>query len=57
MMYQNSLDTDPNRDLKSIYVYAAPVRIWHWVMTASIFVLIATGLLIAYPPPSVRCAA
>jgi Ni/Fe-hydrogenase 1 B-type cytochrome subunit len=53
MMYQNSLDADPNRDLKAIYVYAAPVRIWHWVMTASIIVLVATGLLIAYPPPSV----
>jgi Ni/Fe-hydrogenase 1 B-type cytochrome subunit len=29
------------------------VRIWHWVMTASIIVLVTTGLLIAYPPPSV----
>jgi Ni/Fe-hydrogenase 1 B-type cytochrome subunit len=53
IMLQNSLDADPNRDLKAIYVYEAPVRIWHWVMTLSIFVLIATGLLIAYPPPTV----
>jgi len=53
MMLQNSLAADPNRDLKSIYVYAAPVRIWHWVMTLSIIVLVATGLLIAYPPPTV----
>ena len=53
MMLQNSLDADPNRDLKSIYVYEAPVRLWHWVMTASMIVLVATGLLIAYPPPSI----
>ncbi len=52
MMYQNSLDADPNRGLKSIYVYAAPVRIWHWVMTAAMIVLVTTGLLIAYPPPT-----
>jgi Ni/Fe-hydrogenase 1 B-type cytochrome subunit len=53
MMLQNSLAADPNRDLKSIYVWQAPVRIWHWVMTLSIFVLVPTGLLIAYPPPAV----
>ena len=53
MMLQNSLAADPNRDLKSIYVYEAPVRLWHWVMTAAMIVLVATGLLIAYPPPSV----
>ena len=54
MMLQNSLAADPNRDLKSIYVYAAPVRIWHWVMTAAMIVLATTGLLIAYPPPAVN---
>lgn len=53
MLYQNSLDADPNRNLKSIYVWEAPVRLWHWVMTVAILVLIATGLLIAYPPPTV----
>jgi len=53
MLHQNSLEADPNRGLTSIYVYEAPVRIWHWVMTASITVLVTTGLLIAYPPSSV----
>ena len=52
MMLQNSLAADPNRDLKSIYVWEAPVRIWHWVMTLAMIVLVATGLLIAYPPPA-----
>jgi Ni/Fe-hydrogenase 1 B-type cytochrome subunit len=54
MMLQNSLAADPNRDLKSIYVYEAPVRLWHWVMTIAMMVLAVTGLLIAYPPPSVN---
>jgi Ni/Fe-hydrogenase 1 B-type cytochrome subunit len=53
MLHQNSLDADPNRYLKSIYVWEAPVRLWHWVMAASITVLVTTGLLIAYPPPTV----
>jgi Ni/Fe-hydrogenase 1 B-type cytochrome subunit len=53
MLHQNSLDADPNRDLKSIYVWEAPVRLWHWVMAAAITVLVTTGLLIAYPPPTV----
>ena len=54
MMLQNSLEADPNRGLKSIYVYEAPVRLWHWVMTLAMMVLMVTGLLIAYPPPSVN---
>jgi Ni/Fe-hydrogenase 1 B-type cytochrome subunit len=36
----------------AVYVYELPVRIWHWVTALSIFVLLATGLLIAYPLPS-----
>jgi Ni/Fe-hydrogenase 1 B-type cytochrome subunit len=53
MLLHNSVDTDPrNKDLKSIYVYEAPVRLWHWVMFLAVSVLIVTGLLIAYPPPS-----
>ena len=54
MMLENSLAADPNRHLKSIYVWEAPVRLWHWVMTLSILVLIPTGLLISYPPPSLH---
>ena len=43
---------DPAR-LKPIYVFEAPVRIWHWVHALSIVVLAATGWLIANPLPSV----
>ncbi len=53
MLLHNSVDTVPgNKDLKSIYIYEAPVRLWHWVMFLAVSVLIVTGLLIAYPPPS-----
>jgi Ni/Fe-hydrogenase 1 B-type cytochrome subunit len=37
----------------AIYVWEAPVRIWHWVMMLAMLVLIATGFLIGVPPPSV----
>jgi Ni/Fe-hydrogenase 1 B-type cytochrome subunit len=37
----------------SIYVYEAPVRLWHWVNAACIIVLATTGFLIASPLPSV----
>ncbi len=38
---------------KAIYVYEAPVRLWHWVHTFSFLVLAVTGYLIVYPLPSV----
>lgn len=38
---------------KPVYVWEAPVRLWHWVMTLAMFVLIGTGFLIGVPPPSV----
>ncbi len=44
-----------NRDLagaaaiRSVYVYEAPVRIWHWVNALAIVVLAITGFLIASP--------
>lgn len=33
----------------SVYVYEAPVRIWHWVNALAITVLAVTGFLIAAP--------
>jgi len=36
----------------AIYVYEAPVRIWHWVNALSIVLLSITGYLIANPLPS-----
>lgn len=35
-----------------VYVYQAPVRIWHWVSALGITVLAITGYLIGSPPPS-----
>lgn len=37
----------------SVYVYEAPVRLWHWVNALSITVLALTGYLIGQPLPSV----
>ncbi len=37
----------------SIYVYEAPVRIWHWVNALCILVLGTTGYFIGSPLPSV----
>ena len=38
---------------KPIYVYEAPLRVWHWVHTISFIVLAVTGYLIVYPLPSI----
>ena len=34
----------------AVYVYEAPVRIWHWINAACIMVLFGTGYLIGSPP-------
>ena len=36
-----------------VYVYEAPVRIWHWVTMLAIFVLGVTGYLIGAPLPAI----
>ncbi|WP_428605803.1 Ni/Fe-hydrogenase, b-type cytochrome subunit [Sedimenticola sp.] len=36
----------------AVYVYEAPVRIWHWVNALSITLLAVTGYLVANPLPS-----
>lgn len=38
----------------SVYVYEAPVRIWHWVNAFSIVVLCITGYFIGSPLPSMQ---
>jgi Ni/Fe-hydrogenase 1 B-type cytochrome subunit len=38
----------------SVYVYEAPVRIWHWITALAISVLCVTGYLIASPLPSMQ---
>jgi Ni/Fe-hydrogenase 1 B-type cytochrome subunit len=37
----------------TVYVYEAPVRLWHWINALVILVLIATGYLIGSPLPTV----
>ena len=43
---------DPAR-LAPVYVFEAPVRIWHWVHVLCILALAVTGYLIAVPLPSI----
>lgn len=38
----------------SIYVYEAPVRLWHWINAAAILTLCLTGYFIGSPPPSMQ---
>jgi Ni/Fe-hydrogenase 1 B-type cytochrome subunit len=38
---------------EAVYVYEAPVRLWHWINAFAILTLAATGYLIASPLPSV----
>ena len=40
------------RSFKSVYVYEAPVRLWHWVNALSILVLAVTGYFIGSPLPT-----
>ncbi len=35
--------------VKRVYVYQAPIRIWHWVTVSSMLVLICTGYFIGTP--------
>lgn len=38
--------------IKSVYVYEAPVRAWHWINALSVTVLAVTGYFIGSPLPS-----
>ncbi|MBX9869309.1 MAG: Ni/Fe-hydrogenase, b-type cytochrome subunit [Burkholderiaceae bacterium] len=38
--------------IKSVYVYEAPVRLWHWINALSITVLGVTGYFIGSPLPT-----
>lgn len=38
---------------RSVYVYEAPVRLWHWLNALCVVVLAGTGYLIASPLPTV----
>ena len=38
--------------IKSVYVYEAPVRVWHWINALSLVVLGVTGYFIGSPLPT-----
>jgi Ni/Fe-hydrogenase 1 B-type cytochrome subunit len=47
----NPPPTPPNAVRQtSVYVYEAPVRLWHWVNAAAIVTLMVTGYFIGTPP-------
>lgn len=39
--------------LEPVYVYEAPVRLWHWVMMLAMVALAVTGYLIGSPLPAI----
>lgn len=47
-------DFESIRKRTSVYVYEAPVRLWHWTNALCIMVLIVTGYFIGSPPPSMQ---
>lgn len=55
--FHNATGTDEEAvshgaSIKSIYVYEAPVRIWHWINALAISVLCLTGYFIGSPLPT-----
>ncbi len=40
------------RRITSVYVYEAPVRLWHWINAAALIVLAVTGYFIGSPLPT-----
>src|SRR6185369_2266438 len=40
--------------IEDVYVYEAPVRIWHWVTVVCLAVLVVTGYFIGAPPPAAK---
>ncbi|WP_372885494.1 Ni/Fe-hydrogenase, b-type cytochrome subunit [Shimia sp.] len=47
------MSTAQRHSEEAVYIYEAPVRIWHWVNAFSITALAITGYLIGSPLPSV----
>ena len=55
ILSESDLDSDQvtsARRITSVYVYEAPVRIWHWLNALAIMVLCVTGYFIGSPPPT-----
>jgi Ni/Fe-hydrogenase 1 B-type cytochrome subunit len=49
-MATEQIKTMPIDNMRRVYVFSVPVRIFHWVNAASILALIITGFLISDPP-------
>ncbi len=60
MTEKNTIDVSVDDDspksqtesLRSVYVYEAPVRIWHWINVLAMIVLMVTGYFIGKPLPT-----
>lgn len=55
-MPEGSLQEDVgigSRHPTSLYIFEAPVRIWHWITASSVMLLCLTGYLIAEPLPTI----
>lgn len=51
---QDAFEAERNaRMVKAVYVYEAPLRLWHWVNALAIVVLAITGYFIGKPLPSI----
>ncbi len=48
----DALEVVQAASIKSVYVYEAPVRLWHWVNALAITVLAITGYFIGSPLPT-----
>lgn len=53
MRVETATDRVVGGPLAPVYVYEAPVRVWHWVMMLCMIVLAGTGYLIGSPPPAI----
>jgi Ni/Fe-hydrogenase 1 B-type cytochrome subunit len=49
-----TIETTPSHKEEAVYVYEAPVRLWHWINALAILVLGITGYLIGSPPPAIH---
>lgn len=44
-----TFEVDASGGTRPVYVWEAPVRIWHWLMAVAMFAMIITGYLIGRP--------
>lgn len=49
----HAIDSAETAAGKTVYIYEAPVRLWHWLNALAIVVLAVTGYVIGSPLPSV----